>query len=49
MRATGEVVATAVIDTGGRRPAVVFASMPNTHKQRWPDVNAFFAQLKIAA
>ncbi|WP_021593004.1 hypothetical protein [Actinomadura welshii] len=49
VRATGEVVATAVIDTGRPSPAVVFASMPNTHKQRWPDVNAFFAQLKIAA
>ena len=49
VKATGEVVATAVIDTGRKAPAVAFASMPNTHKQRWPDVNQFFAHLKIAS
>ncbi|WP_433464321.1 hypothetical protein [Spirillospora sp. CA-128828] len=49
VRATGEVVATAVIDTGRPAPAVVFASMPNTHRNRWPDLNEFFAQLKIAS
>lgn len=49
VQATGEVLATAVIDTGRPSPAVVFASMPNTHKKRWPDVNAFLAQLKIAS
>jgi hypothetical protein len=48
VRATGEVVATAVIDTGRKTPAVVFASMPNTHKQMWPDVNTFFSRLKLA-
>jgi hypothetical protein len=48
VRATGEVVATAVIDTGRKTPAVVFASMPNTHKQMWPDVNTFFSRLKPA-
>ena len=47
VRATGELVATAVIDTGRRAPAVVFASVPNTHKQRYPDVNAFFAHLQV--
>ncbi|TDD71182.1 hypothetical protein E1298_36000 [Actinomadura rubrisoli] len=49
VRATGEIVATAVIDTGRPEPAVVFASLPNTHKKMWPDLNAFLAQLKIAA
>ncbi|MEU8797886.1 hypothetical protein [Spirillospora sp. NPDC048819] len=49
VRATGEVVATAVIDTGRKTPAVVFASLPNTHKKMWPDVNTFFTRLKIAA
>ncbi|MFI0484978.1 hypothetical protein [Actinomadura sp. 9N215] len=49
VRATGEIYATAVIDTGRKAPAVVFVSMPNTHKQRYPDVNAFFAQLKLAS
>ena len=43
VRATGEIVATAVIDTGRETPAVVFAFMPNTHKQMWPDVNTFFS------
>jgi hypothetical protein len=47
VRATGEIVVTAVIDTGRPVPAVVFASMPNTHKKRWPDVNEFFTHLKI--
>ncbi|MFC0042423.1 hypothetical protein [Actinomadura rayongensis] len=46
-RATGEVVATAVIDTGRETPALVFASLPNTNKKLWPDLNRFFAQLKV--
>ncbi|GAA4236227.1 hypothetical protein GCM10022254_45340 [Actinomadura meridiana] len=49
VRATGELYATAVIDTGRESPAVVFASMPNTHKLKYPDVNEFFSQLKIAS
>ncbi|TDB89173.1 hypothetical protein E1264_08980 [Actinomadura sp. KC216] len=48
VRATGELYATAVIDTGRQAPAVVFASVPNTHKRMYPDVNAFFSGLKIA-
>ncbi|MVZ98877.1 hypothetical protein F8568_000455 [Actinomadura sp. LD22] len=49
VRATGEIVATAVIDTGRRTPAVVFASLPNTHRKAWPDLNEFLGQLKVAA
>ncbi|TMQ96742.1 hypothetical protein ETD83_20990 [Actinomadura soli] len=49
VRATGEIYATAVIDTGRKAPAVVFVSMPNTHKKMYPDVNAFFTGLKIAS
>ncbi|MGH3241574.1 MAG: hypothetical protein ACRDNL_14465 [Spirillospora sp.] len=49
VRATGEIYATAVIDTGRKAPAVVFASMPNTHKQKYPDVNTFFTRLKLAS
>jgi hypothetical protein len=49
VRATGEVVATAVIDTGRAAPAVAFVSVPNTHKKMWPDVNQFLSRLKIAA
>ncbi|MGW5411027.1 hypothetical protein [Actinomadura geliboluensis] len=48
VKATGEVVATAVIDTGRESPAVVFASLPNTHKKKWPDLNAFLTHLKLA-
>ncbi|QXJ21935.1 hypothetical protein AGRA3207_002851 [Actinomadura graeca] len=49
VRATGEIVATAVIDTGRPAPAVVFASLPNTHKKVWPDLNQFVKRLKVAA
>lgn len=49
VKATGEIVATAVIDTGRDEPAVVFASLPNTHRKLWPDLNAFLTGLKIAA
>jgi hypothetical protein len=48
IKATGEVVTVAVIDTGRAAPAVVFASVPNTHRKLWPDVNAFFDRLKLA-
>ncbi|MBE1531351.1 flagellar basal body-associated FliL family protein [Actinomadura algeriensis] len=47
VRATGEIVATAVIDTGRDAPAVVFASLPNTHKKLWPDLNRFLGSLKV--
>lgn len=49
VRATGEIIATAVIDTGRKAPAVVFASMPNTNKKQYPDVNEFFGRLKVAS
>ncbi|MFG2002264.1 hypothetical protein ACGFNU_24240 [Spirillospora sp. NPDC048911] len=47
VRATGEVVVTAIIDTGRPSPGVVFASLPNTHRRLWPDLNQFVAQLKV--
>ncbi|WP_173098870.1 hypothetical protein [Actinomadura verrucosospora] len=49
VRATGEIVATAVIDTGHKTPAAVFASLPNTNRKMWPDLNEFLGQLKVAA
>lgn len=49
VRATGEIVVMAVVDTGRKAPAVVFASMPNTNRKQWPDVNQFLGQLKIAS
>ncbi|WP_026313373.1 hypothetical protein [Actinomadura flavalba] len=48
-KATGEVVLTAVVDTGKAAPAVVFASMPNTHRKHWPDLNRFVSQLRLAS
>ncbi|RFU43618.1 hypothetical protein DZF91_00205 [Actinomadura logoneensis] len=48
VRATGEVVVTAVVDTGHKAPAVAFASIPNTHRKLWPDINAFVDGLKVA-
>ncbi|WP_119728745.1 hypothetical protein [Thermomonospora amylolytica] len=48
VRATGELVAVAVIDTGRRTPALVFASMPDTHRRLYPDVTAFFTGLRPA-
>ncbi|GGV09262.1 hypothetical protein GCM10010182_30940 [Actinomadura cremea] len=47
VKATGEIVATAVIDTGRDAPAVVFASLPNTHKKLWPDLNRFLGSLEV--
>ncbi|GAA2138968.1 hypothetical protein GCM10009727_35120 [Actinomadura napierensis] len=49
VRANGEIVATAVIDTGRKTPATVFASLPNTHRKLWPDLNEFLGRLKVAA
>ncbi|KAB2351456.1 hypothetical protein F8566_04205 [Actinomadura rudentiformis] len=47
VRATGEVVVAAIIDTGRPSPGVVFASLPNTHRRMWPDLNQFVSQLKV--
>lgn len=49
VKATGEVVVTAVVDTGHKAPAVVFASLPNTNRKLWPDINAFLDGLKVAS
>ena len=46
VRATGELVAVAVIDTGRRTPALVFASVPNTHRKLYPDITAFLTGLR---
>ncbi len=47
VKATGEIVATAVIDTGRPVPAVVFASLPNSNKKLWPDLGQFLSGLKV--
>ncbi|RAY12205.1 hypothetical protein DPM19_26140 [Actinomadura craniellae] len=45
VRATGEVMVVAVIDTGRAAPSVLFLSLPNTHRRLWPDINQFIAGL----
>lgn len=47
IKATGEVVVTAMVETGGKVPSVLFVSVPNTAKTMWPIVNTIFAQLKV--
>lgn len=47
IKATGEVVTVAVVDTGRQRPAVLFMAVPNTHKKLWPDVNFVIRSLKV--
>ncbi len=47
IRSTAEVVVTALVDTGGQYPSVLFVSMPNTHKKLWPDINTVISRLKV--
>jgi len=47
IKATGELVTVAVVDTGRQRPAVLFMAVPNTHKKLWPDVNYVIRSLKV--
>ncbi|WP_344242885.1 hypothetical protein [Actinocorallia libanotica] len=47
IRATSEVIATALVDTGKRYPSVLFVSLPDTHKKLWPDINKVIEQLKV--
>ncbi|WP_433328635.1 hypothetical protein [Spirillospora sp. CA-294931] len=49
VRATGELVVAAVVDTGKPVPAVAFAALPNTHRKLWPDVNRFVEGLRLAS
>jgi hypothetical protein len=49
VKATAEVVAVAVIDTGRPSPAVIFMAVPNTNRNLWPDFNYVFSSLKIAS
>jgi hypothetical protein len=47
VKATGEVVTVAVIDTGRKSPAVLLMAVPNTHKKLWPDINFLVSSLKV--
>lgn len=48
IKATGEIVTVAIIDTGKKAPAVLFMSVPNTEKKLMPDINFVMDSLKVA-
>jgi hypothetical protein len=47
VKATGDMVAVAVVDTGRAKPAVVFMAVPNTHRKLWPDFNYVLGSLGV--
>lgn len=47
VKATGDVVAVAVVDTGRKAPGVLFMSVPNTSKNLWPDVDYVTRTLRV--
>jgi hypothetical protein len=47
VKATGDIVTVAVIDTGRKSPAVLLMAVPNTHKKLWPDINFLVSSLKV--
>ncbi|MCW2898010.1 MAG: hypothetical protein JWO67_275, partial [Streptosporangiaceae bacterium] len=49
IRATGELVVTAVIDTGRRTPAVLFMAVPNTHRKLWADITYVVGNVHVGA
>jgi hypothetical protein len=47
VKATAEVVAVAVVNTGRPSPAVIFMAIPNTNRAQWPDFNYVFTSLRL--
>jgi hypothetical protein len=47
LKATTDVVAVALVDTGKKAPGVLFMSVPNTDRKLWPDVNFVMRSLKV--
>lgn len=47
LKATGDVVAVAVVDTGTPSPGVLFMSVPNTSRKLWPDINFVLRSLRV--
>ncbi len=47
MKATGDVVMVALVDTGKKSPGVLFMSVPNTHRKLWPDVDFVVRSLRV--
>jgi hypothetical protein len=48
LKATGDVVTLALVDTGKKAPGVLFMSVPNTSKKLWPDINFVVRSLRVA-
>jgi hypothetical protein len=48
LKATGDVVMVALVDTGRKTPGVLFMSVPNTHRELWPDVDFVVRSLRVA-
>jgi len=46
IKATGEVLTVAIIDTGKSAPAVLLMSIPDTNKKLWPDIDFVVNSLK---
>jgi hypothetical protein len=47
VKATGDIVAVALVDTGKKTPGVVFMTVPNTNKRLWPDINFVVRSLRV--
>jgi hypothetical protein len=47
IKATAEVVAVAVVNTGRPSPAVIYMAIPNTNRDKWPDFNYVFTSLRL--
>ena len=47
IKATAEVVAVAVVNTGRAGPAVIYMAIPNTNRDLWPDFNYVFTSLRL--
>ena len=48
LKATGDVVTVAVVDTGKSSPGVLFMSVPNTSRKLWPDINFVVRSLRVS-
>jgi hypothetical protein len=47
VKATGELLTVALIDTGKKAPGVLLMTVPNTDKKLWPDVNFVMHSTKV--
>jgi hypothetical protein len=48
VKATGDVVAVALVNTGRKAPGILFMSVPNTDKKLWPDINFVARSLRVS-